>query len=47
VVARMFFRKRQRPNTAAQPLPEAGAQRTLEAIGCSGLLAGGWDASIS
>jgi len=26
------------PNAAAQPLPEAGAQRTLEAVGCSGLL---------
>jgi hypothetical protein len=25
------------PNAAAQPLPEAGAQRTLEAVGCSGL----------
>jgi hypothetical protein len=30
------------PNAAAQPLPEAGAtlERTLEAVGCSGLF--GW-----
>jgi hypothetical protein len=25
-------------NAQAQPLPEAGAERTLEAVGCSGLL---------
>src|SRR5262252_5896339 len=25
---------RQRPNAAPQPLPEAGAERTLEAVGC-------------
>jgi len=35
------------PNAAPQPLPEAGAQRTLEAVGCrrsvrQGLLYGYW-----
>jgi hypothetical protein len=25
------------PNASAQPLPKAGAQRTLEAVGCSAL----------
>jgi hypothetical protein len=28
------------PSAAAQPRPEAGAQRTLEGVGCSGLLGG-------
>ena len=27
-----------KPNAPAQPLPKAGAQRTLEVVGCSGLL---------
>jgi hypothetical protein len=31
------------PNAAAQPRLEAGAQRTLEGVGCSGLL--GWERS--
>jgi hypothetical protein len=26
------------PNAGAQPLPEAGAERTLEAVGCSPML---------